>query len=207
MLNSSLSVCRSPHNVSNSDETSAINSLQSANLLAKNSNADDTQQSRLRQALEDLEVKEKEVIELRSRMDEYERNAYGLHDAVQEIKHYKTQLGIRDGEIAVMIKKANDINRLLNEAIDENLALRLKYGLPAHDASALSNYRATRDQELSKLRAENQTLLRENDALEEERLRMKKQLLLQSNHPSATGFEYFKRWMTSFLIYYVQICG
>ena len=61
-------------------------------------------------------------------------------------------------------------------AVDENAAYRAKAGV-AVDESGLAKYRSDREQEIARLHAENKVLLKENDALEEERVRMKRQIL------------------------------
>ena len=144
----------------------------------------------LRRMQGNLEHRDKEITSLRSRIFDYEKGVYGLNQAVQEIKELKTQLSVRDSETALLTKKINELNKLLDAAVDENAAYRAKLGQQL-EGTQVSKYRSDREQEIAKLKAENKVLLKENDSLEEERVRLKKQVIhMSSRQPDVQNGSY-----------------
>lgn len=127
-----------------------------------------------------IEEKEKEIVELRERIDKYEKGVYGLQDAVREIKELKLRLNIRDKEILDRTQHANDLEKQMGELYDENDELRRRLGVEDRSAIDISSIRNSRSVELEQARALNTQLQSEIDRLEEERLQMKAAMRLHA---------------------------
>lgn len=92
--------------------------------------------------------KEKELIELRSKVETYESGVYGLVEAMREIKDLKLMLEIRNKELAESTLKINDYEMQANEFIDENQEFRKRLGLSTKTTIDLSNLRSQKALEL-----------------------------------------------------------
>ncbi|KAE8615304.1 hypothetical protein XENTR_v10008473 [Xenopus tropicalis] len=124
----------------------------------------------------DAREKDKELVEALRRMREYEAGVYGLVEAVSEIKELKTQIKIRDQEIESLIKDLNKHHLKLNDILDENEELKQRLGLDPKTAIDLTEFKNIKALKEQQYRAENQVLLKEVECLEEERIRLKKQI-------------------------------
>eukprot|EP00050_Salpingoeca_kvevrii_P022999 m.136149 g.136149 ORF g.136149 m.136149 type:complete len:2171 (+) comp9899_c1_seq4:74-6586(+) len=134
----------------------------------------------LRRAHNQLEEKDHELVELLKRMDEYEQNVYGLHEAVKEIKHCKGQIAVRDADITKLTREINSMDKQLGELSDENEELRRRCGLDPSSSVDLAGLRHRRNVELEQLRAMNRLLSKDIDKLEAERLELKQKLIAQA---------------------------
>ena len=126
--------------------------------------------------------KDRELAELSNRMSEYEQNHYGLSNAVQEIKEWRTRAAVRDSNINTLTSQVNELESQLNELHDENDALRQKFGIELDQSVDLSQYRYRRNVEVEQQKAVNRVLKKEIERLEEERQKMKSQLIKQAMH-------------------------
>ncbi|XP_029398148.1 centrosomal protein of 290 kDa [Mus pahari] len=124
----------------------------------------------------DAREKDKELVEALKRLKDYESGVYGLEDAVIEIKNYKAQIKIRDGEIEVLTKEINKLEMKINDVLDENEALRERAGLEPKTMIDLTEFRNSKRLKQQQYRAENQVLLKEIESLEEERLDLKRKI-------------------------------
>ncbi|KAJ3083752.1 hypothetical protein HK102_000920, partial [Quaeritorhiza haematococci] len=136
--------------------------------------------AKIRQVDEQLEEKERELVDLRKRMEQYEKGTYGLKEAVREIKELKLQISIRDKEITTLTKSVNDFEAQVNDFNEENMELRRRLGIDERTKIDLSNLRIQKHIELEQAKALNITLKREIDKLEEERLSLKARLRLHA---------------------------
>ncbi|KAJ3333648.1 hypothetical protein HDU76_005628 [Blyttiomyces sp. JEL0837] len=139
-----------------------------------------TDVERMRTVQNQLEEKERELVELRERMDAYEKGVYGLRESIRETKQLKLERNLRDKEIATLTKRINDFEIQVSDLIEENEELRHRIGIPLSTKIDLSNIQSLKTVELAKAKALNLTLQKEVDALEEERLKMKESLRLQA---------------------------
>ena len=130
----------------------------------------------------DVSNRDRELTELSKRMDEYEKNHYGLSNAVQEIKEWKTKVSVRDRNISELTGHVNKLESQLNELHDENDALRQKLGIELDQSIDLTQYRYRRNVEVEQQKAVNRVLKKEVERLEEERQKMKTQLIKQAMH-------------------------
>ncbi|KAJ3218623.1 hypothetical protein HK099_004994 [Clydaea vesicula] len=129
---------------------------------------------------EQLEEKEKELIDLRLQIEKYENGVYGLPDAIREIKNLKLKMNLRNNEISELTLKINDFELQANEFIEENSELRNKLGISKKTKIDLTNLKSNTILELEKAKALNVCLQKEVDDLEEERLKLKSELRFQS---------------------------
>ncbi|KAJ3105484.1 hypothetical protein HDU96_008567 [Phlyctochytrium bullatum] len=135
-----------------------------------------------------LQEKESELIELKSRIDAYESGdsdlfhssyltgVYGLNNAIIEIKDLKLQMEIRQKENERLTKQINDRESQISDIIDENSELRRRLGISKDTLIDISNLRHSRALELQESKALNTLLKKEIETLEEERLKLKKLL-------------------------------
>eukprot|EP00736_Rhodelphis_marinus_P013504 Rmarinus@m.3136 len=130
----------------------------------------------------DLVVSERddELATLKARMSEYERNVYGLGEAVKEIKYLKTQNKRQSEKILKLTQNLNNRETQVTDLADETRVLRKKLNIPPDELIDLSELRLETQLQLARLTAENEQLRRENREMEDERLRMKTQLRFQS---------------------------
>ncbi|KAI8819593.1 uncharacterized protein EV422DRAFT_98258 [Fimicolochytrium jonesii] len=135
--------------------------------------------SQVRNADTQLERREREVVELRQRMEEYESGVYGLPEAVREINQLKLHLRVRKKEVLSRTKQINEMDKQLSILADENAEYRKKLGLKRSSID-LSKIRGALSVELEQSRALNAQLQGEIDALEDERLRLKAAMRLRA---------------------------
>ncbi|NWS33076.1 CE290 protein, partial [Polioptila caerulea] len=120
--------------------------------------------------------KDKELVETLKRMRDYELGIYGLEEAVAEIKDLRKQVKIREHEIESLIKEVNKLELKINDLLDENEELRERLGLEPKTMIDLNEFRNSKALKQQQYRAENQILLQEIERLEEERIKLKKQI-------------------------------
>ena len=77
------------------------------------------------------------IVELRARMDEYERGVHGLREEVQEKERYKAILETRDEEVRRMVTERNRRESQLADLVDEVQWLREKAGVKQGDEGTL----------------------------------------------------------------------
>ncbi|KAJ3055080.1 hypothetical protein HK097_011570 [Rhizophlyctis rosea] len=136
--------------------------------------------SKLRSVDGQLENKEKELMDLRERMERYERGQYGLQEAVREIKDERLQRKMREKDILASTEKTNDLQAQRDELLEENEELRRRLGIESSMKIDLTHLRSERARELEKTRSLNMELQREVERLEEERLQFKKAMRLHA---------------------------
>ncbi|KAI9202124.1 uncharacterized protein BJ171DRAFT_515759 [Polychytrium aggregatum] len=129
---------------------------------------------------EQVEEQERELVDMRARMDIYEQGHYGMREAMREVKTLKLQKNIRDKEIADLTSKVNDLTAQAEDFYEENQQLRARLGTKEKTKIDVSNLKLEKDIELEQTRALNSTLQNEISRLEEERLALKSQLRLQA---------------------------
>ena len=127
-----------------------------------------------------LGEKENELIELRHRLELFEKGMYGLQDALTEINDLKVQKSIRDSNIVELTKQLNEASRLAQDTFDENQAFRKKLGMSDVDTVNLGPIHRQRDLEFQQTKAMNIAYRAEIDRLEEERLHLKSQVRLRA---------------------------
>lgn len=123
-------------------------------------------ESRVKDYEDQLETKEKELVEASNRLRDYVSGDYQLQDALNEIKECKSQIKVRDRDIENLIKQLNQADLLLNQALEENDDYRAKLGLKPKDKiniEEVNHLRAIRAQEN---RAMSYVLQRENEELQ-----------------------------------------
>ncbi|TPX37071.1 hypothetical protein SmJEL517_g00935 [Synchytrium microbalum] len=131
--------------------------------------------------LEDQEVdREREVVDLRARMEKYEEGTYGLREASREIKELQLQRSMRDKEILDLTKRANDFEAQICDFLEENSELRRRLGIDEKTTIDTSNLNTKKHIELEQVKALNQTLRGEVERLEEERVLLKSQLRMRA---------------------------
>lgn len=144
---------------------------------------------------EKLAQREDVIVELRARMSEYEVGVFGLREAVQETERLRNTLQARDDEVARMTRERNARESQLQDLAEEVAWLRERAGIGAPGAEGggdtggtgdsptgidLTKLRLRSQVEMEKLRAANMALEAEVEELEEERLRLKKQLRVKA---------------------------
>ncbi|KAJ3236898.1 hypothetical protein HDU78_004338 [Chytriomyces hyalinus] len=127
-----------------------------------------------------MEEKETELVDLRQRMDSYERGIFGLRESIREVKQLKLEKNIRDKEIATLAKKINDFEQQVSDFVEENEELRTRLGIKSGTKIDLSNVQSIKTVELEKAKGLNIALQKEIDTLEHERLKLKDALRLQA---------------------------
>lgn len=128
-----------------------------------------------------LGEKESELMELRHRVDLFERGLYGMKEAMSEVTDLKLQRSIRDRNIGELTEAVNEHARAVQDLLEENVAMREKLGLPAETiAIDLTKIHHKRSLEYEQSKAMNIAYRKEIDRLEEERLQLKSQLRLQA---------------------------
>lgn len=89
-----------------------------------------------------IEDREKEILDLKKRVSDYETGVYGLETAVREIKDLRIQKNLRDKEIVELTKSINDYEKQAQEFIEENMELRRRLGLDETSAIDISNLKS-----------------------------------------------------------------
>eukprot|EP00911_Craspedida_sp_UC1_P000550 UC1_evm1s422 len=128
----------------------------------------------------DLAQRDKEVIEQAQRISDYEQGRFGLADAVAQIKAQKTQLEVRDADVARLTKEANATAAAAADLADENEQMRNELGYQQNTDIDLAALRGRRNIEVEQLRATNRLLSKDVERLEAERVELKQKLLAQA---------------------------
>ncbi len=121
-----------------------------------------------------------EVVELKSRMREYEQGTWGVADAVHEIKELKAKVAYRDADITRLTRKMNDIIKNLQTAMNQNEMMRLQLGIAATDEIDLGDLKEEQQVKLEQAVGLNKAYQKEIQKLEEERLSLKAELRFQA---------------------------
>ncbi|XP_031551739.1 centrosomal protein of 290 kDa-like [Actinia tenebrosa] len=147
------------------------------------------ERERLTQAEEAAKRKDKQLNDLMARMMQYEKGEYGLSEAVQEIKESKAQIRIRDENIENLTNQVNKLDLYANDLEMENEELRERLGMDPRDKLDMEDIRQKKKVKAEQASAMNRVLVKEIERLEDERLRLKKQLRKQAMHRGARAVE------------------
>ncbi|KAK3738058.1 hypothetical protein QZH41_012933 [Actinostola sp. cb2023] len=143
----------------------------------------------LMKAEEAARQKDKQLNDLMTRMMQYEKGEYGLSEAVQEIKDIKAQIRIRDQNVENLTSQVNKLNLLGNDLEMENEEFRERLGLDPRDKLDIEDIRQKKKVKAEQASAMNRVLVKEIERLEDERLKLKKQLRKQALHRGARAVE------------------
>lgn len=132
--------------------------------------------SKAKEMEKQLEEKEKELVETKSRLEKFEAGAYGLKDAIEEIKDLKVQKSLRDKNIQDLTSEINDFTSQVDLLMEENEAMREMLGIHEGTQIETKSHIARRNIELQQLKSMNIALQTEIERLEDERLNLKSQL-------------------------------
>eukprot|EP00656_Telonema_subtile_P050046 TRINITY_DN6380_c0_g1_i1.p1 TRINITY_DN6380_c0_g1~~TRINITY_DN6380_c0_g1_i1.p1 ORF type:complete len:2666 (+),score=1035.88 TRINITY_DN6380_c0_g1_i1:190-8187(+) len=124
---------------------------------------------------------ETELLEVKSRMDQYERGTWGLFEAINEIKKLKEQGRKHDYVEQEARKKIINEKEKVAKMYHENQFLRQKAGIPDEHLIDHSQLNVEVHRKQQRLMAKNEQLLREIERLEDERLELKDQLLHEAD--------------------------
>lgn len=123
---------------------------------------------------------QEQVGQLEQRVEEAENEAekflsgnYGLSDAVYDAKLLKERLRGADREVQRRVEEVNTYASKLDEALEENLWLKRKAGLPEDISIDLKDVRLVRQGQMMQVKAMNAMLEEENMRLEEDVRRLK----------------------------------
>ncbi|KAJ3022309.1 hypothetical protein HKX48_006496 [Thoreauomyces humboldtii] len=136
--------------------------------------------NKIKAADEQLEEKEKDIVQLQTRIAKYESGVYGLPEAAKEIKQLQLRLRAKEKEILTRTQQLNVLERQVGEFVDENTALRQRLGIKEASKIDVSNIQDILSVELEKSKALTSRLRTEIDGLEEERLQMKSTMRLHA---------------------------
>ncbi|KNE64247.1 hypothetical protein AMAG_09284 [Allomyces macrogynus ATCC 38327] len=143
------------------------------------SDANQALESRLTTLDKQLVAKDREIQAMHVEMDRLYKVGAAEY-ARREIQDLRQQRTVRDQDIAQLKTRVNDLQALADELAEENDEFRLKFNLGqrlGEDRQLLARKRQT---EIGRLQAVNGKLMEEIDALERERLELKKQVRLQA---------------------------
>lgn len=123
---------------------------------------------------------EKELSERDSRVHDLEIQLrgfldknYELRDAVQEIRHFKEQLKLKDRQLEDLAQFASRNELTVHEVTDENEELRAKLGMDPRTPMSVEQLKTARMTRTEANQAVVQVLQKEIERLEEERLKLK----------------------------------
>ena len=137
-------------------------------------------ESKSEQIEQEITDKDKKLFEYMERMQKYE-NGYGLRDAVEEIKHWKEEVGKGEKKLLEMSKMGNECQMQLNTLYDENEELRRKLGMGPADPVDMTQFKAYAVQQRMSDRLLNQILQKEIEIMEAERTELKSKLHFLAN--------------------------
>ncbi|KAJ3369982.1 hypothetical protein GGF31_004832 [Allomyces arbusculus] len=143
------------------------------------SDANQALESRLVTLDKQLVAKDREIQAMHVEMDRLYKVGAAEY-ARREIQELRQQRTVRDQDIAQLKSRVNELQALADELAEENDEFRLKFNLGQRlgdDRQLLARKRQT---EIGRLQAVNGKLMEEIDALERERLELKKQVRLQA---------------------------
>ncbi|XP_020911264.1 centrosomal protein of 290 kDa [Exaiptasia diaphana] len=143
------------------------------------------ERERMLKAEEAARQKDKQLNDLMARMMQYEKGEYGLSDAVQEIKEHKAQIRIRDQNVEYLTGQVNKLSLALNDLEMENEEFRERLGLDPKDKLDIEEIKHKKKVKAEQAAAMNRVLVKEIERLEDERLKLKKQLRKQAMHRGA----------------------
>ncbi|KXJ08274.1 Centrosomal protein of 290 kDa, partial [Exaiptasia diaphana] len=147
------------------------------------------ERERMLKAEEAARQKDKQLNDLMARMMQYEKGEYGLSDAVQEIKEHKAQIRIRDQNVEYLTGQVNKLSLALNDLEMENEEFRERLGLDPKDKLDIEEIKHKKKVKAEQAAAMNRVLVKEIERLEDERLKLKKQLRKQAMHRGARAVE------------------
>lgn len=134
---------------------------------------------RIRVLVNQVADREASILSLEQTIQQYESGAFGLKEAIYEIKQLKSAVKMVDEKSANLVQQITDLEAQGSDLAEENFILRSKLELPPTDID-VSNFKRLKAVELEKVKSLNFTLQGEIDRLEEERLSLKSQLRLRA---------------------------
>jgi chromosome segregation ATPase len=134
---------------------------------------------KIKQLISEVAGKEKEIVKLEEKLEKFETGAFGLKDALSEIKLLKAKVLLQEKQIEEMTTNINDLEAQGEDLVEENCALRGQLGLEFTKID-LSNFKNSKMVELEKAKSLILTLKAEIDKLEEERIALKSKVRLQA---------------------------
>ncbi|KAJ3076959.1 hypothetical protein HDU98_010253 [Podochytrium sp. JEL0797] len=146
--------------------------------LFKQRHVQDTE--KMKELEKQVEEKEASLVDMRGRMERYEKGVFGLKESIRETKQLKLEKSVRDKEIATLTKRINDFEQQASDFLEENEELRSRLGIKTGTKIDLSNVQAIKAVELERAKGLTIALQKEVDSLEQERLKLKEQLRLQA---------------------------
>jgi chromosome segregation ATPase len=134
---------------------------------------------KIKQLINDVAGKEKEIVKLEQKLEKFETGAFGLKDALNEIKLLKAKILLQEKQLEELTTNINDLEAQGEDLVEENCALRSQLGLEFTKID-LSNFKNLKMVELEKAKSLILTLKAEIDKLEEERILLKSRVRLQA---------------------------
>lgn len=133
--------------------------------------------NRLRKQINDYEKelseRDSHVHDLELQLRGFLDKNYELRDAVQEIRHYKEQMKLKDRQLEDLAQFASRNELTVHEVTDENEELRAKLGMDPRTPMSVDQMKTARMTRTEANQAVIQVLQKEIERLEEERLKLK----------------------------------
>lgn len=157
-------------------------------------NALKEERSRVNEVLEQKAEVQRELEDARSRLAAYEKG-YGLEDAVREQERLREAITRRDADIAKLTATAGRQLDAYDVLMEIALRLSERAGLP-RNADIFKLYpeldlRTAIESNLERLRSVNSELQRQNDSLEEQRMKLLRQLRVHAEQMGDKSLRYF----------------
>ncbi len=134
---------------------------------------------KIKSLIDQVAEREASIVELETMVQKFESGAFGLKEAILEIKQLKSKLRHEDDKAAKLTQEITHLESQGADFAEENFYLRAKLDLPPTEID-ISNFKRVKAVELEQTKALNHTLQGEIDHLEEERLQLKSQLRLRA---------------------------
>ncbi|KAI8905079.1 hypothetical protein EDD86DRAFT_212204 [Gorgonomyces haynaldii] len=121
--------------------------------------------------------KEQEILNLQEQVQRFENGQFGLQEAMKEIKNLRMRVNADQREIKQLTIQITDLQIQASDLAEENTIIRKKYNLPDTKLDT-SNLKQAHMIELEQERSLTMRLQKEIEALEDERIALKKELRL-----------------------------
>jgi centrosomal protein CEP290 len=132
---------------------------------------------------------EEEMLRLSRRVRDYETGDFGLSEAVEEIKKRKVEVSVRDEQLRKRTEEVNSLNNDLDTVCEENEVLRRRLGLSNEEEIDIKDIKHRKNVEIERLRAVNRELEKQVSRLEEDRVDLRQQLLLEAKKRAERSVE------------------
>ncbi|VEL34671.1 unnamed protein product [Protopolystoma xenopodis] len=106
----------------------------------------------------------------------YEAGEYGLAEAISELKAARAELAARERQLEEVCRAASRAEMAVNETVAENEFLRRKLNIAPEEQIDLDGFKRQKMAQQEEERSLNLVLQKEIEALEDERLALKRQL-------------------------------